>query len=1248
MTTGISIACIRQNRNEGRNDAFAHFLRVFDTRALGILVEFGDDRSAVLSERCRKIVESLFRAKRGEWLDNLIHPSKIVPMVAAGVKNWLEEKIPPETGKVSIAVFMLDATDQKLYHTVVGDCRIGIFGRDGTKIIAPSQTGGGFDYLPGRGIGAAAGLNDCDKDKTVVAFSKTLLEHCGMQSQDELSCVFCGSPLETAAAAIRENASPKRKGKVCFLAFRQRVEKDASPSADLEAVARLVQEVGALKNHIGRLSNKIAGIEENVLAQQNGLNNTPVYQKVKCVRAYTRSQGKTPVHNSDFVVSAVLERTRAIAVLGDFAEDRTALARSCEVALNNFFASKKDEWIDGRASAASIVLETGIFVNKWLGRQTGDNRTTLVVALYDSKEKRIYYINRGDSGIVIVGKEGDSSVRFLAIGDEDDGRSAAGHLSGEPKHFLPRVDELKDGDAVFAFTDGLWENLKPLRPENKRFFFELMKGSLQQIEAKVKNNIFEKSSFNDDMAVFCLKEDLVEVSKKAGQSDISDLLAKTVDRIEKRIERIDYSDDVVRIAKSNDSMMRYVSEEFKDLRIVIFNLNRKIEGIPNLLQSVSAKWQAQSPPAPSAPTKDAPGKPLREQIEEYFDSFLENRTQTNSGFHFYLKHHKKAVLHRIEHFYLMIQKYCCEKRIKLESVRENDKIPFWYQDKQTYVKIKEIDTIIVSNKDSSLRRYGAYLDDCIHSGDPVDVPLIVEKWLLLFRNIWLKKKASSGNYFIYVFLRFFPNMMGSWKSASKITKIAIVLMILWPVCFLTVKYYDTRYNSSYFETDVAHPELTNRHLTMENIPNLSKNQIERLTGEQIESLSDEQVKMFTAEQISWLCESQVACFGAKAGLWRGEKVRALGGHIASANLSKFSVEHIRWLTSAQINQLTMMQIQQCFTSTQDEEMIRKTRIQAILSDDQGATSVPGDGFGEVSPEFLNTLAAEMKHLSKAQIQRLSAKKQIPHLNDFFLTWLTGDQISWLSAEQLNALSQVQIEHGGTNLLEKTTQLRNVGGEFIGRLAKEQIEALNEIMLVQIGTRITALRQKFEYIEPELIPSLTTEQLGELNTQMLISFTDEQIAKLTDWQVWALGERRPVSTKLKAFLSTYLKKEHADFLADIVCMKNWIDGTIYRDAIPAVFYPMEICHISRDDEIRFGKIAVGWKIWFQRDPVPYDSLFVLWLQIKIGLDSISLDGDFGVWTENAFRGYLSEVMGLGQDEIYRAVTELDELGKIKYR
>ena len=128
--------------------------------------------------------------------------------------------------------------------------------------------------------------------------------------------------------------------------------------------------------------------------------------KTKCVQVYTDSQGKRPGQNSDFVASIVLACTRGIAVLGDFAGERPAVARSCQEALNEFFDKKKDEWIDINSSEASIVMETANFVNGWLARQTGNNMTTLVVALYNSRNKQFIYVNRGDSGIVIVGKEG--------------------------------------------------------------------------------------------------------------------------------------------------------------------------------------------------------------------------------------------------------------------------------------------------------------------------------------------------------------------------------------------------------------------------------------------------------------------------------------------------------------------------------------------------------------------------------------------------------------------------------------------------------------------------------------------------------------------------------------------------------------------------------------------------------------------------------------------------------------------------
>ena len=498
------------------------------------------------------------------------------------------------------------------------------------------------------------------------------------------------------------------------------------------------------------------------------------------------------------------------------------------------------------------------------------------------------------------------------------------------------------------------------------------------------------------------------------------------------------------------------------------------------------------------------------------------------------------------------------------------------------------------------------------------------------------------------FSRFFSKLTGAWKDSSKLAKFAVVLLILLLAGFVAARYWISPIDRSKFEFGSTKPAVTDRDLTRENIPNLGKEHISSLTVTQIASLNDGQVREFTAEQIAWLDERQLRFFGAKTGLWREEKVRALGERIASANLSRFTVEHIRWLTSAQINRLTMTQIQQCFISTHNNEAVRRTRIQAILSADQGATPVSGDGFGNVSPDFLNTLATGMKDLSQVQIQGLSPTAQIPHLNKFFITWLTREQISWLSADQLNALSQDQIEHGGTVLLANTTQLRDVGGQFIGGLTRRQIESLNETMIAQIGTNITALQQKFEYIMPGFVPSLTTEQLGAIGQENSTSFTDDQIAELTDGQIWALGVRRPVSTKLIHFLSKYFGKTHTEFLGEIMCMKNWIDEAIRNGANPQVFYPEGNCQINRGNESSTDQISVGWKSWFENSPVPYDKLFVIWLQIKIGMKSASLDGDLGPTTKTDFTEFLSEVMNLGQETITSAVAELDQLKTKKYR
>ena len=137
----------------------------------------------------------------------------------------------------------------------------------------------------------------------------------------------------------------------------------------------------------------------------------------------------------------------------------------------------------------------------------------------------------------------------MAIGDVDESKMAASHITGKPKNFSPRSETLNDGDVVFAFTDGLWANLKPLRPENKLFFSELTKGPLTQIEARAKANILEKSSSDDDLALFVLKEEEVErpdtsaqpqATRNDGQKRL-EVLADEIEMLKRNLDALDSS-----------------------------------------------------------------------------------------------------------------------------------------------------------------------------------------------------------------------------------------------------------------------------------------------------------------------------------------------------------------------------------------------------------------------------------------------------------------------------------------------------------------------------------------------------------------------------------------------------------------------------------------------------------------------------------------------------------------------------------
>ncbi|MCP4347988.1 MAG: SpoIIE family protein phosphatase, partial [Desulfobacterales bacterium] len=227
------------------------------------------------------------------------------------------------------------------------------------------------------------------------------------------------------------------------------------------------------------------------------------------IKIYQKSINKSGHKNGDFIYASNIMDTRAVGVLGDFTSDSNAGdSEICCETVKQFINANLSNWCHNLVEGSEIVEQLANNVNKWLADNTSGSRTTLIVILYDSHKKKLYYIVQGDSGLAIVKKE---QIKYINKGDTSALKIATGFLPVQSKFNTEIIVNVEPTDFIFAYTDGFWKNTKLHRNGGENKIIEILrKERWEQTEVSINENIFDTSPRKDDMTILVMKEDVMD------------------------------------------------------------------------------------------------------------------------------------------------------------------------------------------------------------------------------------------------------------------------------------------------------------------------------------------------------------------------------------------------------------------------------------------------------------------------------------------------------------------------------------------------------------------------------------------------------------------------------------------------------------------------------------------------------------------------------------------------------------------
>jgi len=258
------------------------------------------------------------------------------------------------------------------------------------------------------------------------------------------------------------------------------------------------------------------------------------FNKVE-IKAIT--QGKKTNQNDDFVFGANIKDTCALGVLGDFQTGCMAgIGFECTNNIKQFFDKNKKKWLLELTKNTDIIIEVAEYINEWLRiknrikNKSQKSRTTLIVLIYDSMEKKLYYTINGDSGLAVV--KNNEKTEYISKGDIKGSRSGAGSLPIDHSFNLQLI-EVEENDIVFAFSDGLWSNTNI---NEKSLANVIFYPNMTNIVNSITNNVINKCAKNDDMSFLLLK--IGKVSYGNGRTDITTIDQKIIKSIIENICKI--------------------------------------------------------------------------------------------------------------------------------------------------------------------------------------------------------------------------------------------------------------------------------------------------------------------------------------------------------------------------------------------------------------------------------------------------------------------------------------------------------------------------------------------------------------------------------------------------------------------------------------------------------------------------------------------------------------------------------------
>ncbi|MCP4347978.1 MAG: SpoIIE family protein phosphatase [Desulfobacterales bacterium] len=325
---------------------------------------------------------------------------------------------------------------------------------------------------------------------------------------------------------------------------------------------------------------------------------------------YTKTQGKSPDRNDDFVYAVNISNTRALGVVGDFISDSLkGDSQGCQNAIENYIEKMISEWLYKLPDGNEIVKETADQINLWMKKCAHcESKTTLVVVLYEmfDNERKLYYTILGDSGLALIKK---NRIQYINKGDASGTRYASGFLPLKT-NFEIEICNTEPSDFVFAYTDGFWENTS--YKDGEKTILENFK---QKHLKKIGETIFSKSTKKDDMSILIFwEEPMNEDLNKDIEKEISRLNQKfdtfrrdfeqfinkpsPVERfIEQKWEEfLPVQKKFVRdedIRKSEEHLTEIIDRGICNLDRKIDNLDRKIDNLEKRINNLERKKERQ-------------------------------------------------------------------------------------------------------------------------------------------------------------------------------------------------------------------------------------------------------------------------------------------------------------------------------------------------------------------------------------------------------------------------------------------------------------------------------------------------------------------------------------------------------------------------------------------------------------------------------------------------------------------------------